>query len=276
MDRALTEDLGAGDPTTDAVVSPELQGRAVIVAREEGVLAGVEVAQAVWRKVDTAVRFRALLSDGSQVGPSGGDGAGGIAELDGPVAAMLKGERTALNFLQHMSGIATEASRYVAAVSGYEAQVLDTRKTVPGLRALEKYAVAAGGGSNHRMNLGDGVLIKDNHIAAMRRSDMTLAEAVVRARSAVPENVKVEVEVEDVEQVVEALDAGADIVLLDNMGMEQMVEAVKLAKGRALTEASGGIDLRNVAEVAATGVDRISVGALTHSSRALDVSLDLL
>ena len=251
----------------------------MIVAREVGVLAGVEVAKAVWRTIDPEVRFRALLHDGSKLEPSnGGDGSGSgvIAELDGPVTSILKGERTALNFLQHMSGIATETSRYVAAVSGYEAQVLDTRKTVPGLRALQKYAVRAGGGRNHRMNLGDGVLIKDNHIAATRRSGLTLAEVVGRARAACSDTVKIEVEVEDIEQVSEALEAGSDILMLDNMSTEAMAAAVALAKGRALTEASGGITLENVAEVAATGVDLISVGALTHSVRALDISLDLL
>jgi nicotinate-nucleotide pyrophosphorylase (carboxylating) len=251
----------------------------VIVAREAGVLAGVEVAKAVWRTVDPEVRFRALLPDGARMAPYNGDDGGEgdvIAELVGSVASILTGERTALNFLQHMSGIATETSRYVAAVSGYEAQVLDTRKTVPGLRALQKYAVLAGGGRNHRMSLGDGVLIKDNHIVAMRRSGLTLAEAVGRARAACPDTVKIEVEVEDIEQASEALEAGADILLLDNMSIEQTAEAVTLAKGRALTEASGGIRLENVAEVAATGVDLISVGALTHSARALDISLDLL
>jgi nicotinate-nucleotide pyrophosphorylase (carboxylating) len=279
VERALAEDLGGGDPTTDALIAPDLLGRATVVAREEGVLAGVEVAAAVWRRVDPAVDVNVLLPDGSALRPHhGGAGAEGdaIAVLEGPVASILKGERTALNFLQRMSGIATEAARYVEAVAGYDARILDTRKTVPGLRALDKYAVRVGGGTNHRRNLADGVLIKDNHIAAMRGSGLTLRDTVERARAAAPHTLKIEVEVEDLGDVGEALEAGANILLLDNMSIDQMVEAASMARGRALTEASGGISLRNVGAVAATGVDLISVGALTHSVRALDIGLDLV
>ena len=274
--RALTEDLGAGDPTTDALIPRGLEDRAAVVAGAEGVLAGIEVARAVWRHVDPALRFRPLLTDGSVLNQGANDPEREvIAELEGTVSSMLLGERTALNFLQHMSGIATETSRYVMAVAGFGAKILDTRKTVPGLRALDKYAVHVGGGKNHRRNLGDGILIKDNHIAAMRGAGLSLGEIVEKARAAASHTLKIEVEVEDLEQVRQALDAGADILLLDNMPIEQMAVAAQLARGRALTEASGGITLRNVGEVAATGVDLISVGALTHSAGALDISLDL-
>ena len=277
VERALAEDLGAGDPTTETLVPPDMRGSAVVVAGAAGVLAGGEVARAVWRRVDPTVHFEPLLRDGSTLTPDDPDaGSEGdvIARLDGPIASILRGERTALNFLQHLSGIATETSKYVRAVGDYRAQILDTRKTVPGLRALEKYAVAVGGGRNHRRNLGDGILIKDNHIAAMRKAGLSLGDAVEKARAAAPPTI--EVEVEDLDQVSEALDAGADILLLDNMTIEQMAEAVRVARGRALTEASGGIRLENLQAVAATGVDLISVGALTHSARALDMSLDLM
>lgn len=276
--RALAEDLGAGDSTTDALIPQSLQGKAVVVAGAEGVLAGIEVARAVWRHIDSSLRFRPMLTDGSLLY---GDGAtavserGVIAELQGAVSSILLGERTALNFLQHMSGVATLTARYVTAVAGFDATILDTRKTVPGLRALDKYAVHAGGGKNHRRNLGDGVLIKDNHLAAMRGAGLSIGEIIEKARAAGSHSLKIEVEVEDLEQVRQALDGGADILLLDNMSVEQMADAVRLARGRALTEASGGINLRNVGTVAATGVDLISVGALTHSAGALDISLDL-
>ena len=275
VSRALAEDLGAGDPTTDALVPKGLQGRAVVVAGAAGVLAGIEVARAVWRHIDPELGFRPLLTDGSTLNGAAGSESDVIAELEGAVSSILLGERTALNFLQHMSGVATLTSRYVTAVAGFDATILDTRKTVPGLRALDKYAVHAGGGKNHRRNLGDGVLIKDNHIAAMGGAGLSLGEIVEKARAAAGHTLKIEVEVEDLEQVRQALDAGADILLLDNMSVEQMVDAARLARGRALTEASGGITLRNVGAVAATGVDLISVGALTHSAGALDISLDL-
>ena len=189
------------------------------------------------------------------------------------MAAILKGERTALNFMQRMSGIATETRRYVEAVKPYPAVILDTRKTVPGLRTLDKYAVAAGGGKNHRLNLGDGILVKDNHIAAAATYGLTLGQAIERLRETAPHAMKIEVEVEDLAQVDEALAAHAEILLLDNMSTDMMAEAVGRTRGKALTEASGNITLENVVEVAATGVDFISVGALTHSVKALDLSL---
>ena len=277
VERALEEDLSAGDPTTDGLIPPDLQGRALVVARADGVLAGSALAEAVWRRVDSDVVYTALLPDGStlrRTDPEQGVEGDIIAEVVGPMAAILKGERTALNFMQRLSGIATETRRYVDAVAAYPAVILDTRKTVPGLRNLDKYAVAAGGGKNHRLNLGDGILVKDNHIAAAATYGLTLGQAIQRLRETAPHAMKIEVEVEDLVQVDEALSAGAEILLLDNMSVDMMAEAVGRTRGKALTEASGNITLENVVEVAATGVDMISVGALTHSVKALDLSLD--
>lgn len=276
VDRALAEDLSAGDPTTDSLVPPGRAGRASVVAKGEGILAGGAVAGAVWRRLDASIRVLSILPDGSKVRPSdpeSGREGDVIAEIEGDTAAILKGERTAINFLQHLSGVATEANRFVRAVEGLPARIVDTRKTVPGLRALQKYAVRVGGGSNHRINLGDGVLIKDNHIEALRAEGAGLGEAVRRAR--VRHTLRVEVEVETLDQVSEALEAGADILLLDNMTVAEMTEAVALVDGRALTEASGNIGIENVRAVAATGVDIISIGRITHSASALDISLDL-
>jgi nicotinate-nucleotide pyrophosphorylase (carboxylating) len=267
--RALSEDLASGDTTTDALIPPELTGSANLIAKAEGILAGVGVALAVFRQVDPSLEGTALLQDGSAL-----QVADVIAQVQGRVASILMAERTALNFLQRMSGIATEANRYVRAIAGHRARILDTRKTTPGLRAIEKYAIRTGGASNHRGNLADGILIKDNHIQALR--NLSLAEIIKQARAWASHTVKVEVEVEDLEQVNEALEAGADILMLDNMGLEEMARAVKLAHGRALTEASGGVTLETVRAVAATGVDLISVGAMTHSPRALDIGLDLV
>ena len=275
--RALLEDLGAGDITTETLVPPDLQGTACIIAKAEGVLAGVDVAEAVFRAVDPLLEFNSFLSDGARltvVVPYGNNDV--IAELSGSVASILKGERVALNFLQHLSGIATETNQYVREVANYNAVILDTRKTAPGLRSLQKYAVAVGGGTNHRRDLSDGVLIKDNHIAAGRLKDLSLGGVVRRMRDSTPSAWEIEVEVENLEQLREAVEAGADIVMLDNMSPSEMEEAVRIVDGRALTEASGGITLENVREVAATGVDRISVGALTHSVTGIDISLELL
>ncbi len=269
VDRALAEDLASGDPTTDSLIPPGRKGRALVVAKGEGILAGGDVAVAVWRRLDPAMRIVSILPDGSKLRP-----AEVIAEIEGDAAAILKGERTAINFLQHLSGVATETSRFVRAVEGLPARIVDTRKTVPGLRALQKYAVRVGGGSNHRRSLGDGVLIKDNHIAALGAEGAGLGEAVRRAKAR--HTLRIEIEVETMAQVSEALEAGADILLLDNMTVAEMAEAVALVDGRAVTEASGNISLENVREVASTGVDLISIGRLTHSPRALDISLDLV
>ena len=274
---ALLEDRADADITTETLVSPDLRGNARIIAKAEGVLAGVEVAGAVFRAVDPKLDFNPVLSDGARLAVA--DGAEEhctIAELSGSVASILKGERVALNFLQHLSGIATETDRYVREVAGYNAVILDTRKTVPGLRDLQKYAVAVGGGTNHRRDLSDGVLIKDNHLAAGRLNELSLGDVVRRMRESAPGAWEIEVEVETLAQLREAVEAGADVVMLDNMTPSEMAEAVRVVDGRALTEASGGITLDNVREVAATGVDRISVGALTHSVTGLDISLELL
>jgi len=267
--QALKEDLGQGDVTTDALIPPALSARALILVKASGVLAGIEVAEIVFQQVDPSLIFERLAQDGTRVQ------AGSIVGVvTGKAAGILKAERVALNFLQRMSGIATETARFVAAVAGTRARILDTRKTTPGLRLLEKYAVRAGGGQNHRQNLGDGVLIKDNHLAALRAGGVGLGEGVKRARANVSPHLKIEVEVDTVEQAQIALDAGADILLLDNMGTADMRRAVELAQGRALTEASGGITLDNVRAVAETGVDFISIGALTHSVKALDISIE--
>ena len=269
VDRALDEDLASQDHTT-RLIPHDLIGRATLVAKEQGILAGLSVAGAVFSRLDPSVETSPLLHDSSPLNP--GDI---IATVQGPVGGILSAERTALNFLQRMSGIATETAKYVKAVEGLHARIIDTRKTAPGLRYLDKYAVRAGGGHNHRLNLADGVLIKDNHIASARLDELSLGDLVKRARETAPHTLKIEVEVETVEQAEDALNAGADIILLDNMSPEEMRRAVTLAKNRALTEASGGVTLENVRAIAETGVDLISVGALTHSPKALDISLDL-
>ena len=271
IDRALAEDLALGDPTTDSLIPEDLAGAAAVISRQEGVVAGGPVLAAVFRRVDPSVRIAVGKPDGSTL--CGGDE---IARVEGPLASILKAERTALNFVQRLSGIATATSRYVKAVEGLPTRIVDTRKTTPGLRTLEKAAVRAGGGSNHRMALADGILIKDNHIAALRKRGMSLMDIAGRARAGSPHTLKIEVEVEGLDGVREALEAGADILMLDNMPVEDMAKAVRMARGRALTEASGGISLETVRAVASTGVDLISVGALTHSSAALDIGLDLL
>lgn len=268
--RAVQEDLCLGDPTTDCLIPPDLLGKGVIFAKKEGVLCGVEVALAVFHQIDPSVRGEILAWDGERLRPGHK-----ILAIWGPVASLLKGERTALNFLQHLSGIATGTAQFLEAIRGTKACIVDTRKTIPGLRLLEKYAVRIGGGRNHRMNLGDGILIKDNHLEAMRAQGFTLRDAVQRARRYAPHTLRVEVEVTSLDEVREALAAGADLILLDNMSLEDMRKAVALVNGRALLEASGGITLETVRAVAETGVDIISSGSLTHSAKALDISMDI-
>ena len=267
---ALEEDLGPGDVTTDALIPPDIRGLGSIVAKTTGVIAGVEVALEVFRQANPDVETRTLITDGSEVSPGVV-----VAEVEGSIAGILKGERVALNFLQRLSGIATATSMYVKAVQGTKARIVDTRKTVPGIRQLEKYAVRMGGGHNHRYNLADGILIKDNHIAALRARGLGLVEIVSRARENSPHTLRVEIEVESIDEAKEALEAGADVILLDNMSPEEMRQVVTLTEGRRLLEASGGINLETVRAVAETGVDLISVGALTHSVMAMDISLDL-
>ena len=270
IDRALAEDLGKGDVTTEALIHGEQQGTGFIMAKREGILAGINVAKQVFHRVDPELKVGVLLEDGARVEPGSK-----IAKVSGSIASVLKAERVALNFLQRLSGIASETNRYVQAIRGLPVRIMDTRKTTPGLRSLEKHAVKAGGGENHRMSLADGILIKDNHLAALRSQGLSIKEIVARARQNTPQRLAVEVEVGTVSEALEAVEAGADIVMLDNMNLGDMRKAVKSIHGRALVEASGGITLDNVRAVAETGVDFISVGALTHSTRALDISLEL-
>ncbi|MHA1164529.1 MAG: carboxylating nicotinate-nucleotide diphosphorylase [Alphaproteobacteria bacterium] len=265
---ALEEDLGlAGDITTRATVPDDAMANAVIVARAPGRIAGLQCGQAAFKLIDSAVLFEAGLSDGDDVKP--GDA---IARISGPAAAILTGERVALNFLCHLSGIATATRAYVEAIAGTKAHICCTRKTTPGLRALEKYAVRAGGGQNHRFGLYDAVLIKDNHIAAAG----SVGAAVTRAREHAGHMIKIEVEVDTLDQLTEVLSLDVDAVLLDNMNLGELTEAVRRADGMVVTEASGGVTLETVAKVAETGVDLISVGSLTHSPKALDLGLDFL
>ena len=270
IDAALAEDVLTGDPTTDVLIPPNLTASASLVTRDAGVLAGIDVATAVFERFDPSLHTEALAPDGSSLSP--GDI---LARVSGSVASILKAERTAVNFLQHLSGIATETRRYVNAVAGLDARIVDTRKTTPGLRKLEKYAVTMGGGQNHRQNLADGILIKDNHIEALALQGIGIGDAVRIAHAGASHTIKVEIEVETIEQLEEVLNAGADLVLLDNMSPEQMRTAVKIARGRAIVEASGGITLETVRGIAETGVDIISVGALTHSAPAMNVGLDM-
>ena len=261
---ALAEDLGGGDITTEATIDAEATGTADVLVKEPGVVCGLGVAEAVFRALDSSIAFEPLVDEGARVR----EGVV-VARVSGSLRAILSGERTALNFVGRLSGIATATRAYVDAVAAAGAEILDTRKTTPGLRLLEKHAVACGGGRNHRLGLSDGVLVKDNHL----RAAASIAEAIADVRSA--SDLPVEVECDTLTQVAEALAAGADAILLDNMTLDELREAVELAGGRARLEASGGITLENVRAVAETGVDEISVGALTHSARSLDVSLEL-
>jgi len=265
--KALDEDLqSSGDVTSRALVPPDARGRGRVILREEGVVAGLPLASMAFRLLDNKVNFQPLVNDGDHL-PAASE----IAVVEGSVLTILEGERTALNFLQRLSGIATLTSRYVAAAAPFGATVLDTRKTTPGLRGLEKYAVRAGGGKNHRFGLYDAVLIKDNHIVAVGG----VGKAVESAREAVGEEAGVEVEVQRLADLEEAIQAGADVVMLDNMSVAEIAEAVRNARGRVKLEASGGIGLDNIVAYAETGVDLISVGAITHSARALDIALEL-
>jgi nicotinate-nucleotide pyrophosphorylase (carboxylating) len=270
IDLALAEDTGRGDVTSQALISPDLSSRASLLVKDRGVLAGIEVARRVFLRVDQSLDFAVVVSDGNIIRP--GDIVGNVR---GRLASILKAERTALNFLQRLSGIATLTAQFVSRIKGTGAGIYDTRKTTPGLRLLEKYAVRTGGGHNHRLHLGDAVLIKDNHIGALRATGMSLGDIVSKARRNAPAGVTVEVEVTGIAEAREALQTGADIIMLDNMGPDDMARVVKLAMGRVKIEASGGITLANVRRVAQTGVDIISVGALTHSYKSLDISLEL-
>ncbi len=264
IDRALEEDVGTGDITTLTTISEDACAHGRYIAKEDGILCGIDIAKRVYEKLDSGVEFIAHKKDGDEI--KVGDI---IAEVKGNAITLLTGERIGLNLMQRLSGTATRTRECVKKIEGTNAVIADTRKTTPGLRVLEKYAVRVGGGSNHRFNLADGILIKDNHIVAAGG----ITNAVARARKNAPHTLKIEVEIENFDQLREALEAGADIIMLDNMSCEDMKEAVRIVGGRAKTEASGNMGDKDLYEVACTGVDIISIGALTHSVRSLDISL---
>lgn len=261
---ALKEDMPLGDITTDNLVDDNSTSKARLISKDEGVIAGLDVAERTFKLLDSGISFKRLIRDGDIV--KKGDI---IAEIDGNTGAMLKAERTALNFLQRLSGIASKTRTFCEKVKGLDVKIADTRKTTPGLRQLEKYAVRVGGGSNHRFCLSDGVLIKDNHIKAAG----SIKKAVESVRGRIPHTIKIEVETETLEQVMEAVEVGADIIMLDNMTLDMMKESVKLINHRAIVENSGNVRLETVYDIACTGVDIISVGALTHSVNAFDISM---
>ncbi|OGO37229.1 MAG: nicotinate-nucleotide diphosphorylase (carboxylating) [Chloroflexi bacterium RBG_16_57_8] len=271
VDLALAEDIGRGDVTSEILIPPELEGQASILIKAEGILAGIRVAEAVFHRVDPDLMVDLFVQDGTKV-----ESGEIVGRVSGRVVSILKAERVALNFLQRLSGIASMTATYVAEVQGTEAGVYDTRKTTPGLRFLEKYAVRMGGGHNHRIDLGDFVLIKDNHIAILRGRGMTLKEIVAQAKTKAPRGMTIEVEVTSPEDAVEAVQAGADIIMFDNMPPDEMRRAVGMLPKKVRTEASGSINLTNVRSAALAGVDIISIGgALTLSAQAMDISLEL-
>lgn len=272
IDLALAEDIGTGDITSLATVPADRTATAIMVAKDDGVLSGIDVAEEVFRTVDPAIEFTAHKRNGDAL-----QHRDEIAVITGSARSILTAERTALNFVQRLSGVATITASYAAAVAGTRTQIVDTRKTTPGMRLLQKRAVQHGGGSNHRFGLADGVLIKDNHLAAIG-GDNRIADAVSAARATAPHTLKIEIEVASLDELQQALDAGADIVMLDNMGTSAIAEAVTIRDNHthhALLEASGGITLERLPELAATGVELISAGALTHSAPSLDISLDI-
>jgi len=269
INAALAEDIGSGDVTSLATVPPAAKSKAVMRARESLVVAGLALAEAAFQQLSPSVRVKQLAREEQRV-----EAGASLMQISGPARAILGAERVALNFVQRLSGVATLTAQYVAVVKGTPTKILDTRKTTPGWRRLEKYAVACGGGRNHRLGLFDLVLIKDNHLATLRDARPNpVAAAIQRARTKFP-RLQVEVEADNLTQVKQAAEAGADIILLDNMSPAQLRRAVKLVAGRAQTEASGGVNLKTVRAIAHTGVDFISVGALTHSARAVDIGLD--
>jgi len=269
IDLALEEDIGGGDITSESLIPADLRAKTTLLAKGDGVLAGIDLAKLVFIKVDPELKFKVLLKDGTVL--HSGDI---IATVTGNARSLLKAERVALNFLQKLSGIATQTAEYVALIGDLPVEILDTRKTTPGMRLLEKYAVSMGGGRNHRFNLSDGMLIKDNHLATLRAHGMTLKEIVTKAKQSAPAGIKVEVEVTNLKEVREAVAAKADIIMFDNMSPAKMRAAVKLVPSGIMTEASGNINLKTVRAVAETGVNFISIGALTHSPKALDISLE--
>ncbi|MBA7498967.1 putative nicotinate-nucleotide pyrophosphorylase [carboxylating] [subsurface metagenome] len=266
IEQALLEDIGTGDITTESIIPSNLKAKGIIKTPEEGVVAGLNIACLVFQKLDSEIIFQEKIKDGTQVVRGKV-----LAEITGSAQIILKGERVALNFLQRMSGIATITSKFCQQVKDFSVRIVDTRKTTPGLRILEKYAVRMGGGYNHRFGLYDAVLIKDNHIA----SAGGIKSAVNSVRKQISHTVKIEVEVESLSQLQEALEMKVDIIMLDNMDLNTMKKAVKMVKGKVLIEASGGITLEKVREIAQTGVDLISIGSLTHSVKSLDISMEI-
>ncbi|NUL46238.1 carboxylating nicotinate-nucleotide diphosphorylase [Cellulosimicrobium funkei] len=267
---ALDEDAPWGDLTSDALITADATLKAQLVAREPGVFSGTHVFAAAFRLADPRIRVQLLIADGERFQP--GDV---LAELAGPARGILRAERIGLNFVQRMSGIATQTARFVAAVAGTRARIVDTRKTTPGLRLVERQAVRDGGGHNHRTTLSDAVMVKDNHLAAVVGAGLSVTEALVRMRARLPHTAHVEVEVDRLDQIPAVVAAGVDTVMLDNFTLDELRQGVALIGGGALVEASGGVDLDSVAGIATTGVDIISVGALTHSVRSLDLGLDV-
>ena len=261
---ALKEDMSLGDITTDSLIKEDVCAEARLIAKQDGAIAGLDVCERVFKILDDKITFERKIQDGALV-----EKGSVIAEIKGSARKLLKAERTALNFLQRLSGIATVTNEYCKKVKDFPVRVVDTRKTTPGLRFLEKYAVKTGGGHNHRFSLSDGVLIKDNHI----RAAGGVQNAILAVREHIPHTIKIEIEAESLEQVQEALVAGADIIMLDNMSLQKMREAVALIGKRALVEASGNVNIDTIYDIAATGVDIISVGSLTHSARAMDISM---
>lgn len=267
VDGALKEDMPAGDITSENIIPPESISEAIILAKEDGILAGIYVAKRVFEKIDPSISFRIHRKDGEEI--KRGDK---LAVLKGPSISLLKGERTALNFLQRLSGIATETSKFSSVLKNTKTKVLDTRKTTPGLRKLEKYAVKMGGGENHRLNLSEMVMIKDNHLKIIG----SISEAIRLAKKRIKSGIRVEVEATSLEEVKEAVKCGADIIMLDNMPLNEMKDAVDWISGRVPVEVSGNVTLSKAKKIAQIGVDFISVGALTHSYKSLDISMELL
>lgn len=267
---ALNEDLPQGDATTEALFPGAIFARALVVAKEGMTLAGIAIAHQVFREIDPSLKIKSSRKDGDTVKPNTT-----LFIIEGDARAILKGERVALNFLQHLSGISTLTARFCKAVKGYSTKILDTRKTTPGLRALQKWAVRLGGGTNHRHSLSDGILIKDNHLALLQSRRFSLKEVLAVYQNRRTHHLKITVEAESLEQVRTALEARPDVVLLDNMTPKMVAQAVKLINGHALVEVSGGVTLKNVRRMAAAGADFVSIGTLTHSAPAMDVSLNI-
>ena len=270
IETALAEDIGRGDITSEVLIPADLQGKAYIQAKAAGIVAGTEIAARAFNKVDPLLKIEILIKDGNGVKPKDI-----IMTVSGNVRSILKTERTALNFLQRLSGIATMTAQYVAQVTGTHAVISETRKTTPGLRPQEKYAVRMGGGRNHRLDLADAILIKDNHFLALKALGRSYKDIVAKAKQNAPEGKIVEAEATTVSEAIEAMEGGADIVMLDNMSIDNMRQTVAKLGSRVKLEASGGVNLENVQAIAETGVDIISIGALTHSVKALDISLEL-